>query len=145
MQLWSDPFTTNPQLGATEIWDIQNFTADAHPIHLHLVKFNVIGRAGLEGGPSVGGDPANNGRQEWENGWKDTVVSYPGESTKVVSNFDIPGLYVWHCHIVEHEDNEMMVPYCVGDPAACNLPAPSTATVNSFTQQGVFSTGLVTQ
>jgi FtsP/CotA-like multicopper oxidase with cupredoxin domain len=142
VQLWSDPISTNPQLDATEIWDIQNFTADAHPIHLHLVKFNVIGRAGLEGGPSVGGDPANNGRQEWENGWKDTVVSYPGESTKVVSNFDIPGLYVWHCHIVEHEDNEMMVPYCVGNPSACNLPAAPSATVDSFTQQGVFSTGL---
>ena len=144
-QLWSDPFTTNPQLGDTEIWDIQNFTADAHPIHLHLVKFNVVGRGGLDGSPTVGGTPAINGRQEWESGWKDTVVSYPGEFTKVVSTFDIPGLYVWHCHIVEHEDNEMMVPYCVGDPASCNLPAPSAATVDSFTQQGVFSTGLVTQ
>jgi FtsP/CotA-like multicopper oxidase with cupredoxin domain len=142
VQLWSDPITTNPQLDTTEIWDIQNFTADAHPIHLHLVKFNVVGRAALGGGPTVGGDPANNGRQEWESGWKDTVVTYPGESTKVVSTFDIPGLYVWHCHIVEHEDNEMMVPYCVGNPANCNLPSATPALVNSFTQRGVISTGL---
>ena len=50
-----------------------------------------------------------------EAGWKDTVIAYPGEITRVKSTFDIAGLYVWHCHIVEHEDNEMMVPYCVGD------------------------------
>jgi FtsP/CotA-like multicopper oxidase with cupredoxin domain len=119
VQLWSDPVSTNPDLDATETWELQNFSEDAHPIHLHLVKFNVNGREGLEGGPSVGGNPLYGGNQAWENGWKDTVIAYPGESTSVTSTFDIPGLYVWHCHIVEHEDNEMMVPYCVGDPANC--------------------------
>ena len=49
-------------------------------------------------------------------GYKDTVIAYPGEVTRVKAKFDIPGLYVWHCHILSHEDNEMMVPYCVGDP-----------------------------
>jgi FtsP/CotA-like multicopper oxidase with cupredoxin domain len=53
-----------------------------------------------------------------ETGWKDTVIAYPGEVTRVAATFDIDGLYVWHCHIVEHEDNEMMVPYCVGNPDA---------------------------
>ena len=53
-----------------------------------------------------------------EIGWKDTVIAYPGEVTRVRATFDRDGLYVWHCHIVEHEDNEMMVPYCVGDPNA---------------------------
>jgi FtsP/CotA-like multicopper oxidase with cupredoxin domain len=46
------------------------------------------------------------------------VIAYPGEVTKVAATFDNPGLYVWHCHIVEHEDNEMMVPYCVGSQSA---------------------------
>jgi FtsP/CotA-like multicopper oxidase with cupredoxin domain len=119
VQLWSDPITTNPALGATETWDFQNFSADAHPIHIHLVKFNVNSREALGGGSSVGGVDADAGRNAWENGWKDTVISYPGESVKVTSIFDVPGLYVWHCHIVEHEDNEMMVPFCVGDPANC--------------------------
>ncbi|MEN8802425.1 MAG: multicopper oxidase domain-containing protein, partial [Thiogranum sp.] len=138
VQLWSDPITTNPALDATEAWEFQNFSADAHPVHIHLVKFNVNGRSALGGGPTVGGDPLNGGINAWENGWKDTVISYPGESTTVTSNFDVPGLYVWHCHIVEHEDNEMMVPFCVGDPANCGgLATPTPA------QQAEFTTGLV--
>jgi FtsP/CotA-like multicopper oxidase with cupredoxin domain len=52
-----------------------------------------------------------------EAGWKDTVIAQPGEITRVNSTFDIAGLYVWHCHIVEHEDNGMRVP-CVGDKAS---------------------------
>ena len=48
-----------------------------------------------------------------ETGYKDTVIAYPGEVTRLKATFDIAGLYVWHCHIVEHEDNEMMRPYCV--------------------------------
>ena len=46
-------------------------------------------------------------------GYKDTVIAYPGQITRLKAKFDISGLYVWHCHIVEHEDNEMMRPYCV--------------------------------
>ena len=49
-----------------------------------------------------------------ETGLKDTVIAYPGEITRVKALFDLPGLYAWHCHIVEHEDNEMMRPYSVG-------------------------------
>jgi FtsP/CotA-like multicopper oxidase with cupredoxin domain len=138
VQLWSDPISTHPNLNATEVWQIENFTADSHPVHLHLVKFNVLGRIDLTGAPSVVSavDPLNSGMQEWENGWKDTVVTYPGEATKVVATFDIPGLYVWHCHIVEHEDNEMMVPFCVGNSACGGLPLPNAAT------QAAFTTGL---
>jgi FtsP/CotA-like multicopper oxidase with cupredoxin domain len=98
--------TENPATGAIEEWDIYNFTADAHPIHLHLVRFEVIGRQVIGGAPR---EP-----EDWETGFKDTVISYPGEITTVKALFDIPGLYVWHCHIVEHEDNEMMRPYFVG-------------------------------
>jgi FtsP/CotA-like multicopper oxidase with cupredoxin domain len=97
--------TENPTLGDTETWEMYNFTADAHPIHLHLVRFEVVNRQ-VMGGPVRGPEP-------WETGYKDTVVSYPGEITRVKALFDVPGLYVWHCHIVEHEDNEMMRPYVV--------------------------------
>jgi len=60
-----------------------------------------------------------------EAGFKDTVIAYPGQVTRLRATFDMEGLYVWHCHIVEHEDNEMMVPYCVGDPANCGPQAPT--------------------
>ena len=52
--------------------------------------------------------------ERWETGFKDTVIAYPREITRVKATFDLAGLYVWHCHIVEHEDNEMMRPYRVG-------------------------------
>jgi len=112
--LWADAITENPDLNATETWEIYNFTQDAHPIHLHLVQFQVVDRQPFDGmayGPAPG-----------EAGFKDTVIAYPGEVTRIRARFDIEGLYVWHCHIVEHEDNEMMRPYCVGDAAACPLP-----------------------
>jgi spore coat protein A len=104
--------TENPTLGNTEDWEMYNFTADAHPIHLHLVRFEVLGRTLLDGVT-----PSPNGSlQPWEAGFKDTVITYPGEITTVRALFDIEGLYVWHCHIVEHEDNEMMRPYVVSAP-----------------------------
>ncbi len=103
--------TENPVLGSIEEWSIHNFTEDAHPIHIHMVRFNVVGRELIGGGPSISG---SNNPQPTETGFKDTVIAYPGEITKVKAKFDIPGLFVWHCHIVEHEDNEMMRPYVVG-------------------------------
>jgi FtsP/CotA-like multicopper oxidase with cupredoxin domain len=106
--LWSDPIATNPDLYATETWELWNWSADAHPIHLHLVKFSVVDR-------EVIGAPPARPPEATEAGWKDTVIAYPGEVTRLNATFDIAGLYVWHCHIIEHEDNEMMVPYCVGD------------------------------
>jgi FtsP/CotA-like multicopper oxidase with cupredoxin domain len=54
--------------------------------------------------------------EAWETGYKDTVIAYPGEVTRIKAQFKTPGQYVWHCHIVEHEDNEMMRPYRVGPP-----------------------------
>ena len=71
-----------------------------------------MGRSGIDGSPSIVG----NAPQPWETGFKDTVIAYPGEITRVKAKFDIAGLYVWHCHIVEHEDNEMMRPYVVSAP-----------------------------
>ncbi|HSJ98793.1 MAG TPA: multicopper oxidase [Myxococcota bacterium] len=107
-KLWIDPFTENPALGATEVWELHNFTADAHPIHIHLVQFEVVERESMETGELRGPGPG-------ETGTKDTVIAFPGEITRVKARFDVPGLSVWHCHILEHEDNEMMRPYCVGD------------------------------
>ena len=124
--LWSDPIETNPQVNATETWELYNFTADAHPIHLHLVKFKVLDRQQIDDTGGLVGDPVP--PEADETGWKDTVIAYPGQVTRVAATFDIEGLYVWHCHIVEHEDNEMMVPYCVGDPEAngcAGLVAPA--------------------
>jgi bilirubin oxidase len=103
--LWEDGITENPALGATETWEIHNFTMDAHPIHIHLVQFEVVER-------EAGG--ATRPPEAWETGLKDTVVAYPGEITRVKARFDVEGRFVWHCHILEHEDNEMMRPYCVG-------------------------------
>jgi spore coat protein A len=110
--LWSDLITENPALGATEEWEIHNFTEDAHPIHVHLVKFKVLGR----------GADGTQAPEAWEAGFKDTVIAYPGEITRIKANYDLPGFYVWHCHIVEHEDNEMMRPYHVG-PIPPDAPA----------------------
>lgn len=111
--LWSDSITENPALGKTEIWEMRNFTEDAHPIHIHLVQFEVLGREAIDDdGPSLGGN--NYPPLPWETGFKDTVIAYPGEVTRVKAKFDTPGFYVWHCHIVEHEDNEMMRPFHVG-------------------------------
>ena len=104
--------TENPALDAVEEWDIYNFTVDAHPIHLHLVRFEVVERTVLDPETSP---PGLDVVQPWESGFKDTVIAYPGQITRVKARFDLRGLYVWHCHIVEHEDNEMMRPYFVGD------------------------------
>jgi FtsP/CotA-like multicopper oxidase with cupredoxin domain len=100
--------TENPGVGDTEEWEIYNFTEDAHPIHLHLVRFSVINRTLFNGAPSPQGSV-----QPWETGYKDTVIAYPEEITRIRAKFDLPGLYVWHCHIVEHEDNEMMRSFVV--------------------------------
>lgn len=132
---FADPITENPMLGDTEIWRIMNLTADAHPIHLHLVVFQVIDRIpfDLEAYQEAQEDYIENGKQgdppdpldfatgapeppaAWEMGWKDTVIASPDHITRIIANFDLPGLYVWHCHILEHEDNEMMRPFFVGE------------------------------
>jgi FtsP/CotA-like multicopper oxidase with cupredoxin domain len=103
---WMDPITEHPALDSTEIWELYNFTVDAHPIHIHEVQFQVVDRQPFEG--------ASRPPESWETGFKDTVIAYPGEITRVKTTFKVPGRFVWHCHIVEHEDNEMMRPYEIG-------------------------------
>jgi bilirubin oxidase len=101
---WDDPITENPALNSIEIWEIYNFTEDAHPIHIHEVQFQVVDREEFD-------RRRKRPPEDWETGFKDTVIAYPGEITRVKALFDNPGLFVWHCHIVEHEDHEMMRPY----------------------------------
>jgi len=119
-KMWSEPITDNPKVGATEVWEFYNFTADAHPMHVHEVTFEVVNRQALitnDDGETVPparlvGDPRP--PEAWESGFKDTVIAYPGEVTRIRAKFATPGQFVWHCHIVEHEDNEMMRPYRIG-------------------------------
>jgi spore coat protein A, manganese oxidase len=130
-QMWADPVTENPGVGDTETWEFYNFTADAHPMHVHEIAFEVVDRQALvtnDDGEAVPparpvGDPRP--PEAWESGFKDTVIAYPGEVTRLRAKFDNPGQFVWHCHIVEHEDNEMMRPYRIGpvqpgEPAQAN-------------------------
>jgi spore coat protein A, manganese oxidase len=118
-RMWADAVTENPALGATEVWEFYNATADAHPIHIHEITFEVVNRQAIEVkeenktvqivSGSVPTPP-----KPWETGFKDTVIAYPGQVTRVRAHFNTPGQFVWHCHIVEHEDNEMMRPYRIG-------------------------------
>jgi FtsP/CotA-like multicopper oxidase with cupredoxin domain len=116
---WMDPVTENPSVGATEVWEIYNTTADAHPMHIHEITFEVVNREGLVVDDEEVVQPIQlNGNitlpEPWETGFKDTVIAYPGQVTRVRAKFSTPGQFVWHCHIVEHEDNEMMRPYRIG-------------------------------
>ncbi len=177
--------TELPAIGDTEIWEIINITADAHPMHTHLVTFQILDRTPFKAGQwirnydaallangvlpgngppntysvrnadgAIGGNPAIGSFLDlrnrllplpYEQGWKDTVITYPGEVTRIVVRWapqDVPvggvtvgqnkypfdpmalvgadpatgfgGVgYVWHCHIIDHEDNEMMRNYTV--------------------------------
>lgn len=102
--MWGDPITEMPVLNQEEIWEIYNFTMDAHPIHIHEVMFEVVDRE-----PFMPPGPVRS-PEIWETGFKDTVIAYPGEITRLKARFDMAGLFVWHCHIIDHEDNEMMRP-----------------------------------
>jgi FtsP/CotA-like multicopper oxidase with cupredoxin domain len=119
-KMWKDRITENPALGSTEVWELFNATADAHPIHIHELQFQVVNRQGLRldenGGVVQPVQTVGTARppEPWEKGFKDTVISYPGEVTRLRLKFQTAGNYVWHCHIVSHEDNEMMRPYRIG-------------------------------
>jgi FtsP/CotA-like multicopper oxidase with cupredoxin domain len=119
---WMDPVTENPAVGATEVWEIYNTTADAHPMHIHEIAFEVMNREGLvlnaegEVAEPIQLDGNTTAPEPWESGFKDTVIAYPGQVTRLKARFTSPGQFVWHCHIVEHEDNEMMRPYRIGPP-----------------------------
>jgi spore coat protein A len=161
---WNDPITENPMKNDVEIWEVYNATGDAHPVHLHLVKFQILDRQPFttvdgngvplpepettakdqvlhngtigtgfilnEGdivttGPAE--DPADN-----ELGWKDTAVMLPGQVTRVIAKFDRKGRYVWHCHILSHEDHEMMRPFQVGPIPKNKVSGDEFASVTEY-------------
>jgi spore coat protein A, manganese oxidase len=114
---YSMSVTETPLLDSTEIWTLVNLTDDTHPIHLHLVRFQILDRRRFDfeayrktkklvfTGPPVPPDPQ-------EAGWKDTVRADVLMATRIIVHFEgYAGRYVWHCHVLEHEDNEMMRPY----------------------------------
>ncbi len=114
---WTDPVTETPALNSVEIWSLINLTDESHPIHLHLVRFQILDRWRFsvfdyldDGRLLFTGDP--HPPDENEAGWKDTVRAEPEMVTRIIVRFDgYLGRYVWHCHVLEHEDNEMMRPY----------------------------------
>lgn len=114
---WNMPITENPVLDSVEIWNLINLSDDSHPIHLHLVRFQILDRRRFdrftylnEGTLLYTGPPTPAAANEA--GWKDTVRADAGMVTRIVVRFEgFTGRYVWHCHILEHEDNEMMRPY----------------------------------
>jgi spore coat protein A, manganese oxidase len=126
---FTDPITELPRVNTTEVWEFHNTTADAHPIHMHLVDFRILNRQKFSGtttervnptdgsnGATLTGitlDPVVVPPEPWFAGKKDTVIAYPGHVTRVVVNFKKAGEYVYHCHILSHEDHEMMRPYRV--------------------------------
>ena len=158
---WHSPTTENPALNATEEWEIWNLTGDAHPVHLHLVHFHILGRQEIRFDSNVdedalipgGATPEDDGiylapqavvqhngtlgegfrivhpsnpadaygpgvpqpAAYIENAAKDVVTALPGQITRIKVTFDKPGRYVWHCHILSHEDHEMMRVMHVGD------------------------------
>ena len=133
-----DPATEVVQNRTTEVWEIYNTTADVHPMHFHLVNVQVVNRQPFQvsslfanGTPNFAG-PVTGPAPE-EIGWKETVHMFPGTVTRVVMKFDVPPIltsggaviptppsprtggneYVWHCHILEHEEHDMMRPLVV--------------------------------
>jgi spore coat protein A len=143
---WHNPTTENPALGSTEIWEIYNKTMDGHPVHLHLVNFQVGTGDEATYGPTRQNFTADVIQQPVvqhngvtgigyrlenialgaaiaqpagivENAPKDMVTALPDQVTRIKATFDKPGRYVWHCHILSHEDHEMMRVLHVGPGA----------------------------
>ena len=126
--------TETPAAGATEVWEIANLTGDTHPIHIHLANAQILSRrvfdtiayantpAGTPAVPAYYPNIPARGPEATELGWKETVKMHPGEVTTVIMQFNLPKVpftippsprtggheYVWHCHILEHEEHDMM-------------------------------------
>ena len=114
---WHEPVTEKPRLNSTEIWEFVNLTDDTHPMHLHLVRFQILDRRPFNVAHYFRAKemlyltPAEP-PQPNEMGWKDTVQCPSGTVTRIIVHFEgYPGKYLYHCHILEHEANDMMRPF----------------------------------
>lgn len=115
-QHWDD-ISEFPVLGDTEIWEFENPTNAMHPMHVHLVMFQVVDKVSLDTGQPI---PL----AAWEDTtWKDTVRVPPRSRVRVIMTFeDYLGKFPYHCHILDHEDHEMMRQFqATNDPANCDL------------------------
>jgi spore coat protein A len=114
---WHEPVTERPELDSVEIWSFANTTTDIHPIHLHLVRFQVLDRQSFDADEYLLSGKLNyvgprTAPPAVERGWKDTVQTYPETVTRIIVRFEgYTGRYVWHCHLLEHAANEMMRPF----------------------------------
>jgi FtsP/CotA-like multicopper oxidase with cupredoxin domain len=114
--------------GSTEVWGFLNLTRDTHPMHVHLVQFQVLARDryatdGFDAASGATATPVTylgpGAVEAGERGWKDTVRVDPGELVSVAATFDgYTGRYMYHCHLLEHEDHDMMRPFVVAPAAA---------------------------
>ncbi len=114
---WHEPVTELPKLGTTEIWEFVNLTEDVHPMHLHLVRFQVLDRRVFDTyaylmHKQLKFQSAAQLPEAHEMGWKDTVQCPSGMITRIIVKFEgYMGKYLYHCHILEHESNDMMRPF----------------------------------
>ncbi len=115
---YDDPATVFPKLGSVEKWRFINTTDDSHPMHVHLVQFRIVERQGFDFGAFLRGKLEFVGQPRppapGEAGWKDTAIVNPQEVLTILIRFEgYEGKYVYHCHVAEHEDNDMMRPFIV--------------------------------
>jgi Putative multicopper oxidases len=128
---YMDPPTEVIPHGTSEVWEVINLTGDTHPMHLHLVNFQVLSRQPFDAGNYAGGKPTYTGAAYApdlnELGYKETVRMNPGEVTRILMKFILPSTpfavpdslrtggkeYVYHCHILEHEEHDMMRPMII--------------------------------
>jgi spore coat protein A, manganese oxidase len=119
------------QAGRTEVWEVLNLTGDVHPFHIHLTNAQILSRQPFDAENYAGGKPTYTGAayapDKNELGFKETIRMYPGEVTRILMKFDLPKVpfhypesprtggyeYVWHCHILEHEEHDMMRPLII--------------------------------
>lgn len=142
--MWDD-ITDFVRIGTTEIWTFANVSTITHPMHVHLVQFQVLDRQPFQ---FVGGEVIPTGSPvpppPQEMGWKDTVQVNPGELTRVIARYEgFSGLFSMHCHILEHEDHEMMRQFRVlcDAPSIQQQPSPLTVNENATAQFTASVTG----
>ncbi|CAM6051120.1 unnamed protein product [Sphagnum compactum] len=135
---WKSPLLIVPVVGSTEVWEFINLTPDAHPMHIHLIQFHFLNQQSFNLSLYLAGGCTFHNRSEFSRscyteeakgplpnqiGWKDTMLAWPGNVTRIVIKWTSqngghfpfnptsgPG-YVWHCHISDHEDNDMLRPF----------------------------------